>query len=103
MDARSVYTAAYDNGFRRSLASWISGPKEVITFLPRLSTGALLAGPSLLTELNIAVNQIQTLMNDTVMSDEEKRVCMHPWQVPLLRSYSGYSSLSCPLLLTISS
>lgn len=73
---RPVYTAAFDGGIRRSLASWISGPKEIIAFVPRLSTGALLMGPSLLSELNIGLQQVNTLMNDSAMTGDEKRVRM---------------------------
>lgn len=78
IDVRAVNTSAYDGGLRRSVASWISGPKEILTFIPRLSTGALLMGPSLLSELNIGLQQVNTLMNDTVMTDDEKRVCGPP-------------------------
>eukprot|EP00892_Ulva_mutabilis_P007683 jgi/Ulvmu1/5287/UM022_0081.1 len=64
---------AHDGGLRRSLASWISGPKEILAFVPRLSTGAILMGPAIVSELNIGLQQVNTLMNDAVMTDEEKR------------------------------
>ena len=75
MDARAANTSpAYNGGLRRSVASWISGPKEIIAFVPRLSAGAVLMGPALLSELNVGVQQVNTLMNDSVMTDDEKRV-----------------------------